>query len=226
MFYIYLILNDILLCQHVVCNAFCFSPVNINLYISPFRCQINKYIFLLCRAFWWQLLTMAILKRLDGFGQNISLSSFRKTILVKDLSLWFSSILQFSRLSRTQQSKYVHVEVSCKVATLTASFPLGTCAIDLQCFEFYKKKTCNSKHCCLLNHIKHCYLIHYWFNFLFSQNKIDKALKTFKTYLDTKGASLSHISDFVPFFALPYVPAMSLRTHPSFSVLFKVICLF
>lgn len=40
----------------------------------------------------------------------------------------------------------------------------------------------------------------------------------FKNYLDTKGADLSKTSEFLPFYALPYIP--NPRDHPSFKHLF------
>eukprot|EP00794_Sanderia_malayensis_P014906 gene14907-16450_t len=53
------------------------------------------------------------------------------------------------------------------------------------------------------------------------QGKADKSMKMFKSFLETRGASLSQTTEFVTFYALPFVPAASLGTHPSFSVLFQ-----
>ncbi|XP_065060673.1 lisH domain-containing protein ARMC9-like isoform X2 [Rhopilema esculentum] len=53
------------------------------------------------------------------------------------------------------------------------------------------------------------------------QNKIDKGMRTFKTFLETRGAALSQTTEFVTFYALPFVPASSLKNHPSFSILFQ-----
>lgn len=56
----------------------------------------------------------------------------------------------------------------------------------------------------------------------FPQLKIEKGLKWFKTFLETRGAALSQTTEFVAFYALPFVPSSSLKNHPSFSVLFEV----
>jgi len=53
------------------------------------------------------------------------------------------------------------------------------------------------------------------------KNKIEKGLKGFKQFLETRGAALSQTTEFVTFYALPFVPASSLQSHPSFSVLFE-----
>lgn len=42
----------------------------------------------------------------------------------------------------------------------------------------------------------------------------------FKTYLETKGAALSQTTEFLPFYALPFVP--NPMVHPSFKELFQV----
>jgi hypothetical protein len=45
-------------------------------------------------------------------------------------------------------------------------------------------------------------------------------METFKAFLETRGADLSKTSQFLPYYALPYVPDP--RHHPSFSDLFEV----
>lgn len=55
-----------------------------------------------------------------------------------------------------------------------------------------------------------------------SQDKedLDERVSYFKTYLETKGAALSQTTEFLPFYALPFVP--NPRAHPSFKELFQV----
>ncbi|PNH06032.1 LisH domain-containing protein ARMC9 [Tetrabaena socialis] len=43
--------------------------------------------------------------------------------------------------------------------------------------------------------------------------------KVFKSYLEGRGASLAHTADFLPYYALPYVPQP--EHHPSFEALFQ-----
>ncbi|XP_034636436.1 lisH domain-containing protein ARMC9 [Trachemys scripta elegans] len=51
----------------------------------------------------------------------------------------------------------------------------------------------------------------------------DERISHFKTYLETKGAALSQTTEFLPFYALPFVP--NPMVHPSFKELFQVnIC--
>ena len=45
-----------------------------------------------------------------------------------------------------------------------------------------------------------------------------------KHYLETRGAALSQTTEFLPYYALPFVP--NPRVHPSFRELFQVPCLF
>ncbi|KAM9126942.1 lisH domain-containing protein ARMC9 isoform 2-T2 [Pangshura tecta] len=47
----------------------------------------------------------------------------------------------------------------------------------------------------------------------------DERISHFKTYLETKGASLSQTTEFLPFYALPFVP--NPMVHPSFKELFQ-----
>ena len=42
----------------------------------------------------------------------------------------------------------------------------------------------------------------------------------FKVFLETAGASLSQTTEFLPYYALPYVP--NPRAHPSYKDLFSV----
>ncbi|XP_008118224.1 lisH domain-containing protein ARMC9 isoform X1 [Anolis carolinensis] len=48
---------------------------------------------------------------------------------------------------------------------------------------------------------------------------LDKRILCFKTYLETKGAGLSQTTEFLPFYALPFVPNPMI--HPSFRELFQ-----
>ena len=45
-------------------------------------------------------------------------------------------------------------------------------------------------------------------------------MNAFKRYLETRGSSLSQTTEFLPFYALPFVP--NPRTHPSYKELFAV----
>lgn len=42
----------------------------------------------------------------------------------------------------------------------------------------------------------------------------------FKKYLETRGASLSQTTEFLPYYALPFVP--NAKSHPSYKELFSV----
>ena len=44
----------------------------------------------------------------------------------------------------------------------------------------------------------------------------------FKNYLETRGATLSQTTEFLPFYALPFVP--NPKGHPSYKELFTVSC--
>lgn len=45
-------------------------------------------------------------------------------------------------------------------------------------------------------------------------------MRVFKGYLETKGAALSQTTEFLPYYALPYIPDPT--SHPSFKPLFTV----
>lgn len=51
------------------------------------------------------------------------------------------------------------------------------------------------------------------------RQELDERISYFKTYLETKGASLSQSTEFLPFYALPFVP--NPMVHPSFKELFQ-----
>lgn len=51
------------------------------------------------------------------------------------------------------------------------------------------------------------------------KQELDERISYFKTYLETKGASLSQTTEFLPFYALPFVP--NPMVHPSFKELFQ-----
>lgn len=48
----------------------------------------------------------------------------------------------------------------------------------------------------------------------------EKNMQEFKNYLETRGATLSQTTEFLPFYALPYVP--NPKGHPSYKELFTV----
>lgn len=48
---------------------------------------------------------------------------------------------------------------------------------------------------------------------------LDERISYFKTFLETKGAALSQTTEFLPFYALPFVP--NPMAHPSFKELFQ-----
>lgn len=50
-----------------------------------------------------------------------------------------------------------------------------------------------------------------------NQKELKKELHAFKVFLDTKGNELSQTSEFLPFYALPYVP--NPLSHPTFKTL-------
>lgn len=52
------------------------------------------------------------------------------------------------------------------------------------------------------------------------KEELDERISYFKTYLETKGAALSQTTEFLPFYALPFVP--NPMAHPSFRELFQV----
>ncbi|XP_035161922.1 lisH domain-containing protein ARMC9 isoform X2 [Callithrix jacchus] len=51
------------------------------------------------------------------------------------------------------------------------------------------------------------------------KEELDEKISYFKTYLETKGAALSQTTEFLPFYALPFVPNPTV--HPSFKELFQ-----
>ncbi|XP_052049564.1 lisH domain-containing protein ARMC9 isoform X3 [Apodemus sylvaticus] len=51
------------------------------------------------------------------------------------------------------------------------------------------------------------------------KQELDERISYFKTYLETKGAALSQSTEFLPFYALPFVP--NPMVHPSFKELFQ-----
>ncbi|XP_062594283.1 lisH domain-containing protein ARMC9-like isoform X1 [Saccostrea cucullata] len=50
------------------------------------------------------------------------------------------------------------------------------------------------------------------------QREADRAMGDFKKYLETRGASLSQTTEFLPFYALPFVP--NAKSHPSYKEIF------
>jgi hypothetical protein len=53
-----------------------------------------------------------------------------------------------------------------------------------------------------------------------NERKFQETQKKFKSFLDNTGADLSKTAEFLPFYALPYVP--NPKEHPSFKNLFVV----
>ncbi|XP_075862150.1 lisH domain-containing protein ARMC9 isoform X2 [Microcebus murinus] len=51
------------------------------------------------------------------------------------------------------------------------------------------------------------------------REELEERISYFKTYLETKGAALSQTTEFLPFYALPFVP--NPMVHPSFKELFQ-----
>ncbi|XP_052606495.1 lisH domain-containing protein ARMC9 isoform X3 [Peromyscus californicus insignis] len=51
------------------------------------------------------------------------------------------------------------------------------------------------------------------------KQELDERISYFKTYLEAKGAALSQTTEFLPFYALPFVP--NPEVHPSFKELFQ-----
>lgn len=51
-----------------------------------------------------------------------------------------------------------------------------------------------------------------------SKQELDKSMRAFKSYLETKGAALSQTTEFLPYYALPFIPDPT--SHPSFKPLF------
>lgn len=48
----------------------------------------------------------------------------------------------------------------------------------------------------------------------------EEGMNRFKTYIETRGAQLSQTTEFLPFYALPFVP--NPKMHPSYKELFAV----
>uniref|UniRef100_A0ACB8FLD9 LisH domain-containing protein armc9 n=1 Tax=Sphaerodactylus townsendi TaxID=933632 RepID=A0ACB8FLD9_9SAUR len=53
----------------------------------------------------------------------------------------------------------------------------------------------------------------------YNKAALDERISRFKMYLETKGAALSQTTEFLPFYALPFVPNPMI--HPSFKELFQ-----
>lgn len=53
------------------------------------------------------------------------------------------------------------------------------------------------------------------------KNEFDERIVHFKHFLETRGEALSQTTEFLPFYALPFVPNPA--AHPSFKELFQVI---
>lgn len=53
------------------------------------------------------------------------------------------------------------------------------------------------------------------------QAEFDERISSFKKYLETRGGALSQNTEFLPYYALPYVS--NPRVHPSFKDLFQVL---
>ena len=52
---------------------------------------------------------------------------------------------------------------------------------------------------------------------------MEASMTEFKKYLESNGAALTQTTEFVAFYALPYVP--NPKNHPAFKTLFEVILL-
>ena len=57
-----------------------------------------------------------------------------------------------------------------------------------------------------------------------NRQELERSMRVFKRYLETKGAALSQTTEFLPYYALPYIPDPT--SHPSFKPLFAVSQLF
>lgn len=62
------------------------------------------------------------------------------------------------------------------------------------------------------------YFAIYPIKFARGQREADRCMTDFKKYLENRGASLSQTTEFLPFYALPYVP--NAKSHPSYKELF------
>lgn len=65
-----------------------------------------------------------------------------------------------------------------------------------------------------------CVILKFHFT-LKDQAEFDERISHFKHFLETRGAVLSQTTEFLPFYALPFVP--NPVAHPSFKELFQVI---
>lgn len=52
----------------------------------------------------------------------------------------------------------------------------------------------------------------------------DNSMNEFRSYLESRGAGLSQTTEFLPYYALPFVP--NPKAHPSYKELFSVGCIF
>uniref|UniRef100_A0AAY4EXE2 LisH domain-containing protein ARMC9 n=1 Tax=Denticeps clupeoides TaxID=299321 RepID=A0AAY4EXE2_9TELE len=66
----------------------------------------------------------------------------------------------------------------------------------------------------------HIHFTIYPLKFSANRAEFDERIMLFKNYLETKGAALSQSAEFLPFYALPFVPNPTI--HPSFKMLFQV----
>lgn len=69
---------------------------------------------------------------------------------------------------------------------------------------------------CLLNESLKCYIFFY----IQSSEQFEENTQRFKYYLENRGAILSQESEYLPYFALPYIPNPS--QHSAFAELFQV----
>uniref|UniRef100_A0AAY4EXF2 LisH domain-containing protein ARMC9 n=1 Tax=Denticeps clupeoides TaxID=299321 RepID=A0AAY4EXF2_9TELE len=65
----------------------------------------------------------------------------------------------------------------------------------------------------------HIHFTIYPLKFSANRAEFDERIMLFKNYLETKGAALSQSAEFLPFYALPFVPNPTI--HPSFKMLFQ-----
>ncbi|KAL5022853.1 hypothetical protein ScPMuIL_002008 [Solemya velum] len=63
------------------------------------------------------------------------------------------------------------------------------------------------------------YFAVYPIRFAKGQDEGEKAMQGFKQYLETRGSTLSQTTEFLPFYALPFVPSPT--SHPSYKELFS-----
>ena len=53
-----------------------------------------------------------------------------------------------------------------------------------------------------------------------AQKEAEEAMNNFKKFIENRGSSLSQTTEFLPFYALPFVP--NPKTHPSYREMFTV----